>query len=98
MAASTYKIWAIGQPLNNGVSGSIHVGLAAIAKKANAGEPNIVINELLCNLLARSLFLPCPPGCTIGKCRRELFLLAELQSCWSVTPAIANSVSRPDVS
>ena len=36
--------------------------MAAVAKKANANEPNIVINELFCNLIARSLFLPCPPG------------------------------------
>jgi hypothetical protein len=62
MAASKYKLWAIGQPVGAGVSGSIHVGMAAVAKKASAGEPNIVINELLCSLLARSLFLPCPPG------------------------------------
>jgi hypothetical protein len=62
MPASRYKIWAIGQPVGDGVSGSIHVGIAAIAKKSNAVEPNIVINEQFCNLLAHALFLPCPPG------------------------------------
>jgi hypothetical protein len=62
MPASRYKIWAIGQPLGDGISGSIHVGIAAIAKKASPAEPNIVVNELLCSLLARALFLPCPPG------------------------------------
>jgi hypothetical protein len=73
MAASTYKIWAIGQSLNDGVSGSIHVGMAAIAKKANAGELNIVINELFCNLLARSLFLPCPPGALLDNAGDNYF-------------------------
>jgi len=73
MSASTYKIWAVGQPLNDGVSGSIHVGMAAIAKKANASEPNIVINELLCNLLARALFLPCPPGALLDNAGDNYF-------------------------
>lgn len=71
MAATKYKIWAVGQAVNDGVSGSIHVGMATVAKKANATEPNIVVNEMLCNLLARALFLPCPPGALLdngGEC------------------------------
>jgi hypothetical protein len=60
--ASKYKIWAVGNPVQDGVSGSVHVGVAAVAKKSNVAEPNIVLNELACNLLARALFLPCPPG------------------------------------
>jgi hypothetical protein len=63
MPASKYKLWGtIGSPVGDGVSASVHVGIAAIAKKPNAAEPNIVINELACNLIARALFLPCPPG------------------------------------
>ena len=63
MPATTYKIWGnVGAPVGSGVSGAIHVGVAAVAKKAIAGEPNIVINELICSSLARSLYLPCPPG------------------------------------
>lgn len=73
MSASRYKIWAVGQPVGDGVSGSIHVGIAAIAKKANTAEPNIVINELLCNLLARSLFLPCPPGALLDNSGETYF-------------------------
>ena len=48
ISANTYKLWALGNPVNDGVSVSIHVGLGSIAKKANAAEPNIVINETGC--------------------------------------------------
>jgi hypothetical protein len=37
-------------------------GIAAIAKKPTINEPNIVLNELVCILLGRALFLPLPPG------------------------------------
>jgi hypothetical protein len=73
MSASKYKIWAIGAPVAEGVSGSIHVGMATVAKKANGTEPNIVINELFCNLLARGLFLPCPPGALIENANEDYF-------------------------
>ena len=73
MSASKYKIWAVGAPVNQGVSGSIHVGMAAVAKKASANEPNIVINELFCNSLARGLFLPCPPGALMENGGEEYF-------------------------
>ncbi|MCP1851217.1 MULTISPECIES: HipA domain-containing protein [unclassified Bradyrhizobium] len=73
MSASKYKIWAVGSPLNDGVSDSVHVGLATVAKKANADEPNIVRNEVLCNLLARGLFLPCPPGALIENGGEDYF-------------------------
>jgi hypothetical protein len=73
MSASKYKIWAIGAPVDDGVSGSIHAGMATVAKKANANEPNIVINELFCNLLARGLFLPCPPGALMENAGDDYF-------------------------
>lgn len=62
MPASRYKIWAWGAPVGVGATQSVHVGLAAIAKKATARQPHIIGNELVCNLLARILMLPCPPG------------------------------------
>jgi len=48
-----------------GATGSIHVGLAAIAKKSSAQEPFIVCNELVCSYLAKSALLPSPPGALI---------------------------------
>jgi hypothetical protein len=62
MPAHKYKVFGIGSPLNDGASQSFHVAVAAIAKKANANQPNVVINELVCATLAKALFLPCPPG------------------------------------
>jgi hypothetical protein len=62
MSASKYKIWAMGGPVGEGATQSVHVGVAAIAKKSTKNEPNIVLNELVCNLVGRILFLPLPPG------------------------------------
>lgn len=73
MPASKYKIWAVGAALQDGVSDSIHVGMASVAKKANQAEPNIVINELICNQLARAIFLPCPPGALIENAGADYF-------------------------
>jgi len=60
--ASKYKVFGVGHPVGEGASNSFHVGVAAIGKKAEANQPNVVINELFCSTLARYLFLPCPPG------------------------------------
>jgi hypothetical protein len=62
MPASKYKVFGVGLPVGEGASNSFHVGVAAIGKKAEANQPNVVINELFCSTLARHLFLPCPPG------------------------------------
>jgi hypothetical protein len=62
MPASKYKVYGVGQPVGQGASNSFHVGVAAIGKKAEPNQPNVVINELFCSTLARCLFLPCPPG------------------------------------
>jgi hypothetical protein len=62
MPASKYKVFGVGQPVGEGASSSFHVGVAAIGKKADANQPNVVVNELFCSTLARYLFLPCPPG------------------------------------
>lgn len=41
---------------------SLHVGIAGVAKAASEDQPYAVVNELICNCLARSLLLPIPPG------------------------------------
>jgi len=62
MPLTQYKVWAIGSPVGVGVTGAINVAFAAVAKKATLQSPYIVSNEILCNQLARTLLLPCPPG------------------------------------
>jgi hypothetical protein len=62
VSASKYKVFGVGLPVGEGASNSFHVGVAAIAKKAEPNQPNVVINELFCSTLAGYLFLPCPPG------------------------------------
>ena len=62
MPATQYKIWAIGAPVGEGATQSFHVGVAGIAKGSTVTLPYTVSNELISNLLARSIFLPTPPG------------------------------------
>lgn len=62
MPTTQYKVWAVGPSVGLGATGAIHLAFAAIAKKATQQEPYIVSNELICNQLARTLLLPCPPG------------------------------------
>lgn len=62
MPASSYKLWSVGNPVGMGVTGSVYVGMSGVAKKSTPAEPYIVANELLCNFLARAIFLPAPPG------------------------------------
>ena len=52
MPAGKYKVFGVGQPVGEGASNSFHVGVAAIGKKADASQPNVVINELFCSTLA----------------------------------------------
>lgn len=66
MSVTGYKVWAVGSPVGIGVTGAINIGFAAIAKKSTIDEPHIVSNELICNYIARSLLLPCPPGALLS--------------------------------
>ena len=47
--------------------GSIHVGVAGVAKKASKDMPFAVANEIICGDLARALLLPIPPGFIIHR-------------------------------
>src|SRR5260221_101114 len=62
MPASKYKVWAWGAPVGVGATDSVHIGMAAIAKKSTPATPLIVGNELVCSMIARMALLPCPPG------------------------------------
>jgi hypothetical protein len=62
MTVAQYKIWATGEAVGQGATGSVHVGVAAIAKRNLPGQPYIVPNELVCAQLAVACRLPIPPG------------------------------------
>ena len=62
MPATRYKILHVGSRVGKGAMRSLHVGIAAVAKAASVDQPYAVVNELICNYLARSLLLPIPPG------------------------------------
>ncbi len=62
MPSSTYKVFSTGAAVGDGVTQSIYVSIAGIAKKASPAHPYIVANELICNRIGLALLLPCPPG------------------------------------
>ena len=62
MTVAHYKIWSVGPSVGNGATQSVHVGVAAIAKRNIDGQPYIVPNELICAALASACRLPIPPG------------------------------------
>jgi hypothetical protein len=65
LPVSTYKIWAIGNPVGMGATAPLHVGVAGVAKTNGPHHPTVVANELVCNKLASALLLPTPPGFVI---------------------------------
>lgn len=65
MPATRYKIWAVGGPVGKGATKSLYVGVTGIAKANSAELPYTIVNELICNQLARSIMLPVPPGFVI---------------------------------
>jgi hypothetical protein len=67
MPATKYKIWQWADPVGEGATQPIHVGISGVAKTAVEGDPFVVPNELLCNLLARAIMLPTPPGFVVDR-------------------------------
>jgi hypothetical protein len=99
--ASKYKVWAWGGPVGQGATGSVYVGMSAVAKKATPGEPYIVGNELVCNMLAKALLLPCPPGALLQKNGDVYFCSLDFNSAGQALPPINASVvvgAHPELS
>ncbi len=93
MATTTYKVWAWGPPVGIGVTGAHHVGIAGIAKKADANDAYTVINEMVCSHLARALFLPCPPGALTEKSGEKYFFSLNFNmSGMALPPADATAI------
>lgn len=65
MLATRFKVWGWGGAVGQGAMASVRVGVAGVAKKANAGLPYVVASELLCANLARHILLPVPPSFVI---------------------------------
>ena len=88
MPSNKYKVWAWGGPVGSGATGSVYVGMSAVAKKSTAAEPHIVGNEIVCSLLARMLFLPCPPGALLEKGGDTYFCSLDFNSAGHMLPPI----------
>jgi hypothetical protein len=67
MPNTSYKIWAWGNQITGSATAPWHVGVNGVAKKADAGLPFLVANELICARLARLLGLPIPPSFVVEK-------------------------------
>src|SRR5271165_5321822 len=66
--------------------------MSAVAKRATAGEPHIVGNELVCNMVARMLLLPCPPGALLQKNGDVYFCSLDFNTAGQALPPITPSV------
>ncbi len=94
MPNTLYKVWAWGPPVSSGVTDACHVGVTAVAKKSSADSPYIVANEVVCNAIARCLFLPCPPGALVDRNGEPWFISLNFNMAGqSLPPADANSVA-----
>jgi hypothetical protein len=71
--------------------------VAGVAKKATAGEPYIVANEIFCNSIARILLLPCPPGATLDKEGEPYFFSLDFNLAGqALPPASASAIVALD--
>jgi hypothetical protein len=91
LPASKYKVWAWGGSVGQGATGSVYVGMSAVAKKATAAEPHIVGNELVCNIIARMLLLPCPPGALLQRNGDVYFCSLDFNTAGQALPPITPS-------
>ena len=85
-----------GGPVGHGATGAVYVGMSAVAKKATAAEPNIVGNELACNIIARMLLLPCPPGALLEKNGDVYFCSLDFNAAGQALPPINPSTVVAD--
>ena len=65
--------------------------MSAVAKKATAAQPHIVGNELVCNIIARMLLLPCPPGALLEKNGEVYFCSLDFNMAGQALPPITPS-------
>src|SRR5215212_3072890 len=94
MPAKKYRVYqwgprvltAAGQPA--GATGAARVAIAGVAKKATAADPYIVVNEVVCNALARSLVLPCPPGATLDNAGETYFFSLDFSLAGQALPPV----------
>jgi hypothetical protein len=91
VTASKYKVWAWGGPVGLGATGSVFVGMSAVAKMATPAAPYIVGNELVCNMIARALLLPCPPGALLQKNGDTYFCSLDFNTAGHALPPISPS-------
>lgn len=74
MPATRYKVWGIGGAVGVGVTDSLHVGVAGVAKTSSPTLPHVVVNELVCGRLANVLLLPVPPGFIIEHAAKPYYV------------------------
>src|SRR5579862_4927497 len=60
-----YRVLHFGAAIGIGVSGAVHVGIAAVGKCNVPANPYVVPNELIAAEIGRYLRLPIPPFCVI---------------------------------
>ena len=90
MPSNKYKVFAVGAPVGEGVTQAIHVGIAAVAKKASAQYPHLIYNEIICANVARALLLPCPPGAVLEHGAANYYFSLDFNHAGQALPPINN--------
>jgi hypothetical protein len=88
LPASKYKVWAWGAAVGQGATGSVYVGMSAIAKTSTPATPYVVANELVCSKIAQMLLLPCPPGALLEKNGDVYFCSLDFNAAGQALPPI----------
>lgn len=61
----TYRVMHFGASIGIGVSGAIHLGIAAVGKPNSPANPYVLSNEVVAATIGQYLRLPIPPFCVI---------------------------------
>jgi hypothetical protein len=91
MPAMKYRVLAVGPQVANTATAPVFVSIAGVAKKSQPAAPYIVVNELICNALARMLVLPCPPGALMHQDKDTYFFSLDFNLAGQALPPVSPS-------
>lgn len=88
---ANYRLASVAvRPVGQGVSGTLHVTMAAFAKPNGPNAPYCVPNEIICAGLAKLIFLPVPPSGTAAHpaTKEPMFVSLDFNLTGSALPPI----------
>lgn len=90
--AARYKIMSLSSEGGPTATRPVQAAIAAIAKKNTETDPYIIVNEFICNHLARAVMLPCPPGALFDSDEQTYFFSLDFNLAGEALPPIDPSL------